>query len=274
MDKSKFLLPLFAIFTVSCDNQDDKKTCLVPVQDSVSFVVDEKQQKIEGFDFISSEGLDVNDEFVFIYDENGDRVPLADEKLAEVPINTEDEIKNAGLYEYAVSDDNAAKMRQNLKLSGISVSDSKGNLYEIVVSHDATFFEVKVNAKKVLKSKDLSAKKLKDIQPVMKEVLEDILQISKDEKELVEVSPKTVWGRFSAKEENHHIIKRTRLGIRIEKMQNNIIENVVKALEMQQQTKSNNGQEIQDPAPIKIMSDAQKKLSATRLMQNEAHQKG
>ena len=73
------------------------------------------------------------------------------------------------------------KLDADKSCSFIEIRDLQGNLYEIAVSQDVTFFEVKLNSEPVVQSLKLEPHMLEKVTPVMQDVLVNINKIAKDE---------------------------------------------------------------------------------------------
>ncbi len=262
MNKSKMLMPLFALCMVGCDNPKDKDVPTLPVGD-VLLIDDEKQVLVEGHDFVSEEGLDIDE--LIINDQDEKASQLHKDKDYVIAPYDDQFFQDKEFYDFLRQLELAEAEKSSLKYSSVSIMDTDDNLYEIAVSKEAEAFEIQINAKKIIDSKDLSPSKLNDLRPIMLDILKDINQMAKDEEELALIAPRRSLGRIVKADVNRHVIKRSRLNGRVEKAQDRIIENTQKAIHIY---KNQNSLDNEDVLPAqKTTSEVQRKISHNRWLQ-------
>lgn len=162
-----------------------------------------------------------------------------------------------------------ALMSLDTRFSLIALKDRDGNLYEIAVSQNAQVFEIWKNSELALKSDALSTKLFEKIKPVMKEVVENINNIAKDEEVLEDITPKSPFGIALKTSDNKNIFTKIRLKNRVESAKNSILQNVVELIDMVEKGQSQ-PEEEKEPTPVKIDTPSSEiYLSLNRLKQIE-----
>lgn len=109
--------------------------------------------------------------------------------------------------------------------------DSNQDVYDVAISPDALEFDVKKNGSLVLSSEALSPLQFDRVQPMMVDVFQKVQQLEKDDEKLSEITPKTFLGDLSNTQSNRHIITRSRLEVRTQILQQEIINDLIEVLD-------------------------------------------
>lgn len=133
--------------------------------------------------------------------------------------NTKGSIEEPVLF---VSEDEYQKLGENFAKSQkpivkkITVFDEKTNhMYEILISSNLNWFNILLNDKVLLSSKDMKKDQLSKMRPVIQRVFEQIELIEKTTDDLDALYPNKPLSKITGADNGKHVIKKSRLKKRI-----------------------------------------------------------
>lgn len=139
--------------------------------------------------------------------------------LEAVVENTKGSIEEPVLF---VSEDEYQKLGENFAKSQkpivkkITVFDEKTNhMYEILISSNLNWFNILLNDKVLLSSKDMKKDQLSKMRPVIQRVFEQIELIEKTTDDLDALYPNKPLSKITGADNGKHVIKKSRLKKRI-----------------------------------------------------------
>lgn len=108
---------------------------------------------------------------------------------------------------------------------------SNDDVYEVAISAEGFAFDVKKNGTLILSSDEISPIQFESVQPMMADVFKKMEQLEEDEDRLDDITPKTLLGELPSMQSNQHVITRSRLEVRTQVLQHEIIDTLMQVLD-------------------------------------------
>ncbi len=188
------------------------------------------------------------------------------------------EKKISSLLERAIKISQTSDELLNKRFETFLVASNQ-DVYDVAISPEALEFDVKKNGTLVLSSGALSPLQFDRVQPMMVDVFQKVQQLEKDDEKLSDITPKTLFGELDNRQSNRHIITRSRLEVRTQLLQQEIINDLMQVLDklnIENEPSSNNEREdLPQNQPIQqAPTQIEKMLSCTSLYLKTQHQRG